>query len=128
MVRGLGEVVEPLAHVDRTVLLLLPPLGVSTPLAYQALDELRGQGTGRHERNDLTAAALTVAPALGRWFDAFHAETGAEVILAGSGSTLFVEGSRQRLSCEGMEHLTLDGETARVVEARTIPASAVEHG
>ena len=124
MVRGLGEVVEPLPHVDRTVVLLLPPLSVATPAVYRALDELRGEGGGRHDRNDLTPAALRVAPALSRWIDALAGVTGAEVVLAGSGSTLFVEGSLAEFGCSGMEHLAVDGVTARVVEARTIPADA----
>ena len=122
MVRGLGEVVEPLEHLDRSVLLLLPPLEVATPAAYRALDELRAEGGGHHGRNDLTQAALRVEPGLATWMQAFGGETGAEVVLAGSGSTLFVEGSFSSLGCEGMTHLTVGGEAARVVEARTIPA------
>ena len=124
MVRGLGEVVEPMPHLERTVVLLLPPLAVSTPAAYRALDELRAEGAGRHERNDLTEAALRVAPTLSRWMAAFADVTGAEVALAGSGSTLFVEGALAELGCEGMETLTVDGGAARVVEARAIPAGA----
>jgi 4-diphosphocytidyl-2-C-methyl-D-erythritol kinase len=124
MVRGLGERVEPLDHVDRTVLLLLPPVAVATPSAYRALDELRAEGAGHHPRNDLTEAAFRVAPELRVWFDAFSATTGVEAILAGSGSTLFVEGSARDLGCEGMERLAVGELSARVLEARTIPAAA----
>ena len=123
MVRGLGEVVEPRPHLDRTVVLLLPPLHVSTVAAYRALDELRSEGGGHDDRNDLTDAALRVTPDLARWREAFAGETGAEVVLAGSGSTLFVEGSLSARGCRGMEHLIVDGQTARVVEAKTVPAS-----
>ena len=121
-VTGLGEIVDPLEHVDRSVVLLLPPLGVSTPLAYRALDELRSEGRGHHDRNDLTDAALLVAPALGQWMEEFHRVTGEEVALAGSGSTLFVEGTLESLGCAGMDQLTIAGSTARVIGAKTLPA------
>ena len=124
MVRGLGEQVEPLAHVERTVVLLLPPVAVSTPAAYRALDELRAEGRGHHGRNDLTEAALRVEPALGRWWSALAEVTGAEVVLAGSGSTLFVEGSLESLGCTGMGHLTVGDEVARVIEASALPSEA----
>ena len=123
MVHGVGEVLEPLDHVDRTVVLLLPPLVVPTADAYRALDELRLEGAGRHERNDLTAAAERAVPRMAAWRRAFESMTGAEAVLAGSGSTLFVEGSLASLGCEGAEILDLDGEVAKVLEAATVPAS-----
>lgn len=124
MVRGLGELVEPLEHVDRRVTLLLPPVAVSTPQAYRALDDLRSQGRGRHERNDLTEAAEVVAPRLRSFREAFEAVTGAEVLLAGSGSTLFVEGGLGEHGCAGMASIEVEGATARLLEAWTVPAEA----
>jgi len=123
-VRGLGEVVEPLDDVDRSVLLLVPPFGVDTAAAYRALDELRHEGGGHHERNDLTQAAERVAPGLLRWRAAFAEATGAEPVLTGSGSTLFVEGSAASCGLGGLDQLVVDGERGTLLEARTISAAA----
>ncbi len=62
-VRGIGEIVEPLPHVDRVVTLVIPPLGVSTPAAYRAWDDLGGPLADGP--NDLEPAALAVEPELG---------------------------------------------------------------
>ena len=89
-VRGVGEVVEPLAFEPRTYTLLVPPFGCSTVAVYRAWDELGGPtGPGA---NDLEPAALTVEPRLAQWRDRLRAETGGKPCLAGSGSTWFVEG------------------------------------
>jgi 4-diphosphocytidyl-2-C-methyl-D-erythritol kinase len=90
-VTGIGEVLEPLAHVDRTFTLVTPPFGCSTPAVYRAWDDLGGPtSTGP---NDLEAAALVVAPELARWRDVLARDTGEVPVLAGSGSTWFVEGA-----------------------------------
>jgi 4-diphosphocytidyl-2-C-methyl-D-erythritol kinase len=90
-VGGIGEVVEPLAFESRSFTLLTPPLFVSTPAVYRAWDELGGPvGDGP---NDLEAAALVVEPALAVWRDRLGEATGQTPVLAGSGSTWFVEGS-----------------------------------
>jgi 4-diphosphocytidyl-2-C-methyl-D-erythritol kinase len=92
-VTGVGEVLEPLdyqAVAGRAYTLLTPPFGVSTVAVYQAWDRLGGP-TGAV--NDLEVAALVVEPRLGEWRDRLAAATGAEPILAGSGSTWFVEGA-----------------------------------
>ena len=123
LVRGLGEIVEPLAHLDRSVLLLLPPFGIDTGAAYRALDELRADRGGHHERNDLSEAAERVVPELRRWREVLADLSGVEPVLAGSGSTLFVEGSRSSLGLAGLEELEVDGSRGRLVEARTAPAS-----
>jgi 4-diphosphocytidyl-2-C-methyl-D-erythritol kinase len=122
LVRGIGEQVEPLEHLARTVVLVLPPFGIDTGAAYRALDELRLHGRGHDERNDLTAAAASLSPQLGRFKAALGALTGATPVLAGSGSTLFVEGTKVSLGLAGMDELVVDGLTARVLEASTIPA------
>ncbi|MEM9607140.1 MAG: 4-(cytidine 5'-diphospho)-2-C-methyl-D-erythritol kinase [Actinomycetota bacterium] len=89
-VRGIGERVDPLPVVERTLTLLTPPFGVSTPAVYRAWDELGGPS---HQRNDLTPAALVVAPELARWRDHLGTATGEEPTLAGSGGTWFVPGA-----------------------------------
>jgi 4-diphosphocytidyl-2-C-methyl-D-erythritol kinase len=91
MVRGIGEVVEPLPFTDRRFTLLTPPFGVSTPAVYRAWDELgRPHADGP---NDLEPAALAVEARLVEWRDRFGAATGATPVLAGSGATWFVEGT-----------------------------------
>jgi 4-diphosphocytidyl-2-C-methyl-D-erythritol kinase len=90
-VTGIGEVLEPLPHLDRTFTLVLPPFGVSTPAVYRAWDRLGGPRSDHG--NDLEAAALEVEPRLGPWRDRLGDHTGLRPTLAGSGSTWFCEGS-----------------------------------
>jgi 4-diphosphocytidyl-2-C-methyl-D-erythritol kinase len=90
-VTGIGELLEPLAFEARTFTLLTPPFGVSTPAVYRRWDELGGPvGDGP---NDLEAAAVDVEPRLQVWRDRFGNATGQTPVLAGSGSTWFVEGA-----------------------------------
>jgi len=89
-VRGIGEVLEPLPHVDRTLTLLTPDVHCSTPVVYRTWDSLGGP-TGPNG-NDLEPAALAAFPELTPWRDRLAEETGATPRLAGSGSTWFVEG------------------------------------
>lgn len=89
-VRGIGEIVEPLAHQDQSFTLLTPPVACPTGAVYQAWDESdRSPG---NNGNDLESAAVTVAPELARWRDELEDSTGLRPRLAGSGSTWFVEG------------------------------------
>ncbi|HSL57586.1 MAG TPA: 4-(cytidine 5'-diphospho)-2-C-methyl-D-erythritol kinase [Acidimicrobiales bacterium] len=90
-VRGIGEVVEPLEPVARTVTLLTPPFGCSTPAVYRAWDALGGPTADGP--NDLEPAALAVEPRLAEWRDRLGDATGRTPVLAGSGSTWFVEGA-----------------------------------
>jgi len=90
-VTGIGERLEARPHLDRTFTLLTPPFGCSTAAVYRAWDELGGPfGPGA---NDLESAALAVEPRLRDWRDRLAGATGAEPVLAGSGSTWFVDGS-----------------------------------
>lgn len=89
-VTGIGEVVEPLPHVDRTVTLVIPPLQVSTPAVYRAWDDLGGPRAPGP--NDLEPAALLVEPELARWRDRIADLSGRRPVLAGSGATWFVHG------------------------------------
>ncbi|CAN5374209.1 4-(cytidine 5'-diphospho)-2-C-methyl-D-erythritol kinase [soil metagenome] len=113
-VRGIGEVVEPLPHVDRTITLVIPPLQVSTPAAYRAWDELGGPTASGD--NDLEPAAIVVEPRLAHWRDRIGELTGATPVLAGSGATWMVRGAH------GNALAVLHDEGARVVTTRTRPA------
>jgi 4-diphosphocytidyl-2-C-methyl-D-erythritol kinase len=112
-VRGIGEIIDPLPHVDRVVTLVIPPLGVDTPAAYRAWDELGGPTADGP--NDLEPAALAVEPELARWRDLIGERIGAAPVLAGSGATWFIEGERANALGD------LVDEGARVVVARTVP-------
>ena len=112
-VRGIGEVVETLPDIDRTVTLVVPPLRVSTPAAYRAWDDLGGPVAPGP--NDLEPAALRVEPGLARWRDLIGDATGRAPVLAGSGSTWFVHGKHDNALA------ALGNEGATVVTARTVP-------
>lgn len=89
-VRGIGEMVEPLAHRNATYTLVIPPLQVSTPAVYRAWDDMGGP---HHESgNDLEPAALRTEPQLAEWKRRIVAATGTNPTLAGSGATWFLEG------------------------------------
>ena len=90
-VSGIGEIVEPLPFVARTFTLWTPPFGCSTPAVYRAWDDLGGPEGDLG--NDLEEAALVVQPRLAQWRDRLADISGQRPRLAGSGSTLFVEGS-----------------------------------
>jgi 4-diphosphocytidyl-2-C-methyl-D-erythritol kinase len=113
-VRGIGEIVDPLPHVERTVTLVIPPLAVSTPAAYRAWDDLGGP-TGEGP-NDLEPAALTVVPELRRWRELIADRLGSAPTLAGSGATWFTVGERASALAD------LVGEGAAVLVTRTVPA------
>lgn len=90
-VTGIGDLLEPLPHVDRTFTLVTPPFGCSTPEVYRVWDDLDGPtGPGP---NDLESAALVVEPRLAAWRDRLGDATGETPVLAGSGSTWFVAGA-----------------------------------
>jgi 4-diphosphocytidyl-2-C-methyl-D-erythritol kinase len=114
-VTGIGDVVDRLPFERRTVTLVVPPFGVSTPAAYRAWDDLGGP-TGN--RNDLEPAALAAEPRLVRWREQIAALTGAAPVLAGSGSTWFLPGERDNALAP------LRGEGALVVVATTTPPTA----
>ncbi|MFN8038378.1 MAG: 4-(cytidine 5'-diphospho)-2-C-methyl-D-erythritol kinase [Acidimicrobiales bacterium] len=110
-VRGIGEVVESLPFVPRTLTLQPVPFGCSTPEVYAAWDALGGPIGARG--NDLEPAALAVEPRLAAWRDALGDASGETPRLAGSGSTWFVPGAHP-------------GEGRIVV--RTVPADAPGDG
>jgi len=108
-VTGIGEQVEPLPFQSLTFTLLTPPVHCSTPAVYAAWDDLGGPTV--NGPNDLEPAALVVAPDLARWRDRLGDATGQTPVMAGSGSTWFVEG----------EHLGTD-----LVIVHTIPRPPTE--
>ena len=117
-VTGIGEVLDPLPFVARTLTLLTPPFGCSTPAVYRAWDDLGGPaGDGP---NDLEPAALAVEPRLADWRDRLGDATGQAPVLAGSGSTWFVEGAlpRQRPGRPGCVHTTPPRLRRRYLPAR----------
>lgn len=111
-VGGIGEVLTPLPYEARTVTLVVPPFGVSTPAVYRAWDELGGPRSSGP--NDLEPAALAVEPRLAEWRDAIEAATGETPVLAGSGSTWFLVGERDN----ALDSLRSEG--AAVMVAHTV--------
>jgi 4-diphosphocytidyl-2-C-methyl-D-erythritol kinase len=89
-VGGIGEIVESLPFQDRTFTLCIPPFGCSTPAVYAMWDELGGPTADGP--NDLEPAALALEPRLAEWRDRLGDVSGRTPVLAGSGSTWFVEG------------------------------------
>ncbi len=90
-VTGIGEIVEPLPFVARKFTLVTPSIPCPTPAIYRLWDEMGGP-TNTSSPNDLEAAAVAYAPGLARARDELGDATGLTPVLAGSGSTWFVEG------------------------------------
>jgi 4-diphosphocytidyl-2-C-methyl-D-erythritol kinase len=90
-VTGIGEQVSPLPFEARTFTLLTPYFPVSTPEVYAEWDAAGGPHADGP--NDLEPAALAVEPRLAEWRDRLGDATGQTPVLAGSGSTWFVEGA-----------------------------------
>jgi len=127
-VTGAGEHVEPLPFVARSFVLLIPPIGTDTAAVYRAYDRLsedgrlNAAGDGAAGVNELTAAALDVEPRLAPWRDLLGEATGRVPVLAGSGSTWFVEGTPEMLGVSGRTCVAFAHETARLVAVQTVPA------
>jgi len=94
-VTGIGEVVTPLEHIRRAITLVIPPFGVSTPQVYAAWDAL-DPARQRGAVNDLEEAAIVVEPRLGQWRQRLQS-CGVTPVLAGSGSTWWVDGAHPDL-------------------------------
>ncbi len=87
---GIGEIVEPLPFAPLDITLVIPPLTVSTPLAYRMWDELGGPQSDAD--NDLEPAAVAVVPELAQWRERISSAAGITPTLAGSGATWFLLG------------------------------------
>ncbi len=117
-VAGIGEQLSPLPYEPREFELLVPPYGDDTGAAYAAWDLGVSAGGGP---NDLVGAALAVRPDLARWRDCLAEATGKTPLLAGSGSTWFVEGSPDDLGVGGLAGLGPGEEEGRLLAVRTVP-------
>lgn len=150
LVGGLGEQVRPLPFEARSFVLLVPPFSVDTAAVYRAWDDLTaghgdaapgrlgtrsGHGAstagGGHctahgsrstGRNELTDAALAVEPRLASWAEALAAASGQAPVLAGSGSTWWVEGTPEELGLGDHWALRVGREEGRLIPVRTVPA------
>ncbi|MFM8857410.1 MAG: 4-(cytidine 5'-diphospho)-2-C-methyl-D-erythritol kinase, partial [Actinomycetota bacterium] len=111
IVRGIGDVIEPVSFVDEEFTLVIPQLHVSTPAVYKAWDELGGPRGDNG--NDLEPAAIHVEPQLSRWRDRIREACGIRPTLAGSGATWFVPGRHPELVA------SLPDAEVRVVRTRT---------
>ncbi len=98
-VQGIGENITPLPFVERAYTLVLPPFGISTASVYASYDALDARASDTHSQNHLLAAATLVEPRLAEWMELLSDWTGATPQLAGSGSTVFVEGSFDLSEC-----------------------------
>jgi 4-diphosphocytidyl-2-C-methyl-D-erythritol kinase len=96
LVEGVGERLTPLPFEAREVTLVLPGFGLDTAACYRAFDEFVDSGEKPEGRNHLEAAARLVEPRLVETMDWLRATLGERVHLAGSGSTLFVEGHLEK--------------------------------
>jgi 4-diphosphocytidyl-2-C-methyl-D-erythritol kinase len=133
--------------VPRDFVLLVPPFGMDTGAVYRAYDEGAGPGSRRAlpewmaappdgrpgtagrgpglGPNELAGAALRVDGRLGRWGRLLAEVTGRPVMLAGSGSTWFVEGEAARLGVRAPRALGPagdHGDHGTLLAVRTVPA------
>jgi len=92
VVEGVGELIDDLPYEEREVTLIVPDFGVSTAASYRAYDEMRADGWSPSGTNHLEEPAGRVEPRLARTLAWLRAEIGPGVRLAGSGSSMFVEG------------------------------------
>jgi 4-diphosphocytidyl-2-C-methyl-D-erythritol kinase len=122
LVEGTGGQVTPLPFEPRRFLLLVPPFGVTTSKVYATWDDLTAREQAGAEGNALTTAALRVEPRLLAWRDALGTLTGRSPVLAGSGSTWFVEEDTPSRGAEDVAWLTLGDERARLIRAHTVPS------
>jgi 4-diphosphocytidyl-2-C-methyl-D-erythritol kinase len=124
MVRGVGEEVESLPYEERAFILLLLPFGMDTAAVYRAWDQMASSRRPAGDvdgSNELETAALRVDGRLAQWKEAFARASGRVPLLAGSGSTWFVEGTAGDLGLAD-RFLHQGRERARLVEVRTVPA------
>ncbi len=115
MVRGIGEIIEPLVPVAVTAVLVTPAFEVSTSEVYTAYDEV-GASLPDSSTNDLEKAAIAVEPRLARIRDLVAEVSRRCSSLAGSGATWFVE-------CEPPEASRIAGDLREAVVAEGLRAA-----
>ncbi len=118
LVEGVGERVSPLAFDDRPVTLFIPDFGISTRDCYEAYDELYDAGWRPSGSNHLEEPACAVEPRLALVLVQLRERFG-DVRVAGSGSTMFVEGV-----ISDFGDVTGPAMRLRVVSTTTTPAGA----
>lgn len=91
VVTGVGESIAPLDPQPTPVTLLVPPFSIATATCYRIFDEMWEEGWRPTGRNHLEDPAVRVNPALGTILARVRHEFG-DANLAGSGSTIFLEG------------------------------------
>ena len=130
-VSGLGERVARLPHVERAFVLLVPPFPVDTGAVYREWDRLEAGARARvpvpswvdpERSNTLTAAALSTEPRLVGWARLLYESTGRTPVLAGSGSTWWVEGDPAALGVDGRDVLVTGRDEGRLIPCRAVPA------
>lgn len=122
LVTGIGEQIEPLPYIEQSFVIVTPPFGVETAAVYRAYDSLV-MSSGHSGKNDLEAAAILVEPRLSYWQDLLGSATGLDPVLAGSGSSLFVEcldSERDELAAKVLERVKQSNEQALVAPAKTV--------
>ena len=92
LVEGVGERLTVLPLEERALTLIMPDFAVSTASSYRAYDEMRADGWRPKGSNHLEEPAGRVEPRLAATLAWLRAEIGPQVCLAGSGSSMFVEG------------------------------------
>ena len=98
-VQGIGEVIDILPPVQRKITLVIPPFGVSTPAVYRAWNDLAKAGMNTtNDQNHLQQAALIVEPRLLEWQNKTTQACGQAPVLAGSGSTWWLDGAFSELA------------------------------
>jgi 4-diphosphocytidyl-2-C-methyl-D-erythritol kinase len=95
LVEGVGEIITPLPFEARDVTLMLPSFSVSTADVYGAYDALVAGGWRPTGVNHLEVPAGAVSPQLHTTLQWLRAKYGSRVRLAGSGSTMFIDGHLQ---------------------------------
>jgi 4-diphosphocytidyl-2-C-methyl-D-erythritol kinase len=95
LVEGIGELLTPQVYERRDITLIVPEFSVSTAECYAAYDELYAEGWRPEGANALEVPAGRVEPRLQATLEWLRAEIGPQVHLAGSGSSMFVEGHLQ---------------------------------
>jgi 4-diphosphocytidyl-2-C-methyl-D-erythritol kinase len=95
LVEGVGELLTPQLYERRDLTLIVPEFGLSTADCYAAYDEMYAEGWRPDGPNALEVPAERVEPRLKSTLAWLRSELGGDVHLAGSGSSMFVEGHLQ---------------------------------
>jgi 4-diphosphocytidyl-2-C-methyl-D-erythritol kinase len=106
-IRGIGEIVEPIgAFRPRHVLLVNPGVTLRTAAVFREFEPASGGAAPNPCRNDLTAAAVRLAPIIGDVLGELKRHPGVEQArMSGSGATCFGLFSSSHAAEEACEHI-----------------------